>query len=297
MKRFLLSALVMLALAGCGGQNEASKGKGEAPSKTGPKAPPLKQLRIAIEAKTTKPCAEDAPDWPDAQRGHARHMAERMEIPVTLCAMASRKEIAEALAAGTIEMGLLDREAYMPVKASVRPILTERIPVELGRAVAVIAVPEKSALRSLPDADRAKIIMSQRNPQMLYRIKQTMTTVGMPAETLEAGTVVANVAEALSAMRAGNGDAAVLNAAEWYRHCRGDKQNPKPCQGFREIWRGRSPADQAWSVKRDISLESHARIVGIHVALFQEKPEIAKWLAPRTTEIEPTEATALEPAR
>ena len=293
MRRLLFTAFAMLAIAACSGQDEAAEVKGESTARV----PPLKQLRIGFEANATKPCAEDAPDWPDAQRGYVRHMADRMEIPVSLCAMASRKEIAEALAAGKVDMGLLDREAYLPVKASVRPILAERIPVDLGRSIAVVAVPEKSALRSLVDVGHAKIILSRQNLPMLDSIKRTMRAVGMPAETLAGGTVVANVAEALSAIRAGNGDAAVLSAAEWFRHCRGEKKNDKPCAGLREIWRGRSPTDQAWSVRRDISLESHARIVGIHLALFQEKPEIAKWLAPRTTEIEPTEATALEPAR
>jgi hypothetical protein len=66
---------------------------------------------------------------------------------------------------------------------------------------------------------------------------------------------------------------------------------------LREIWRGRPQAVQAWVVRRDISLESWVRLVGIHVALFEDKPDVAHWLAPLTTEIEPTEATALDPIR
>ena len=70
-----------------------------------------------------------------------------------------------------------------------------------------------------------------------------------------------------------------------------------PCKGLREIWRGRSQAVNAWVVRRDISLESWVRLVGIHVALFEEKPEVAHWLASSTIEIEPTEAGALDPIR
>lgn len=297
MKRVAITAMAAVALAGCSAPNGASQEDGRAAADATVRAKPLTQLRIAIAADATKPCAQKAADWPDAQRDYVRHLTARLEIPVTLCAMASREETAEALAGGAVDMGLLDREAYLPVKTAVRPILTERIPVDLGRSLAVVAVTEQSPLRALADADRATIILSRANQPMLEGVKRTMKAVGTPAETIGAAMVLDDAAAALTALRAGRGDAVVLSAAEWFRFCRGDKKAENPCEGLREIWRGRRPADQAWSVRRDIPLESHARIVGIHVALFQEMPHIARWLAPRTTEIEPAEATALDPAR
>lgn len=291
--RWLVATMAALAVAGCGSQSgDGASDKGAAAVQT---APPLKQLRIAIDAKTTQPCAQDGPDWPAEQRAYARHLADRMEVPVSLCPMATSAETAEALRAGTVDIGLLDHAAHLPVQETVRPILAERIPADLGRVIAVLVVPQASPLKSLAEADKVPLIISRQNDPVLGAVKRTIIDAGISDQTIAAATIFDDAPSAVAALQAGQGKAMILHAAEWFRYCRGEKKNPEPCKAYRTVWTGRSPVDQAWSARRDISLESWARLVGIHVALFDERPDIARWLAPRTTEIAPVEATALDP--
>lgn len=263
-------------------------------------APPLTSLRLAIVmpgAAAGAACIADAPGWPAMQRAYVRHLAERMEVPVTVCPVPTRAAAAKALAERKADLALLDPPSYAPYRAALRPILTQRIPLDLGRTEVVLAVPEGSPVHALADADRAQLLFAGSSPPRLDGPKRTLAAVGMPAATLAGARVLADPADVVAALRATPGAVAVLLSADWSRLCRGLAKDDHPCTGLREAWRGRPPAPTAWVVRRDIPDESWARLVGIHVALFDDKPEVARWLAPDTREIEPTEATALDPPR
>ncbi len=282
--------LVMILLSGCN-----SAARGPAPDRAA--TAQLTRLRIAIDAPQTAPCAADGLQWPAPQRAYVRHLGNRMGIAVTLCPMASRQDAAAALATGKIDMALLDAESYAAVKTSVRPILARRQPADLGRVEAALIVTQGSALRQLAASGQSRPIFMAQNPVVLAGVRQTMASVWAPALANSTTVISATTPAAMAALRSGAGDVVVLQSAQWVRFCRGQTKGDTPCTDLREIWRGRPPAAEAWSVRRDMPKESWARLVGIHLALFDEQPLIAQWLAPGATEIEPTEATALEIAR
>jgi hypothetical protein len=291
--RIALLAL-LFALGGC---QQASDGP------VGPPAmPPLSQLRLALVMPGARPdpgadCPTDAPEWPAAQRAYVRHLAERMEVPVRVCAVASTADAARALAENRADFAQLDPAGFAPFKAALRPILTPRTPTDLGRTEVVLAVAAASTLRKLEDADHAALLFAGSSPPQWDGPRRTLASAGVPAAVLSGARVMASPAEAAAALMQAPGAAAAFLSADWSRLCRGTARDDRPCEGLREIWRGRPQAATAWAVRRDISPESWVRLVGIHVALFLEKPDVATWLAPGTNEIEPTEATALDPAR
>lgn len=259
-------------------------------------APPLTRLRIAMEQPGTD-CAADSPAWPTQEREYVRHLSARMEIPVEVCPVPGKAEAARALAENRVDLALLDPASIAPWRDRVRPILTQRTPTELGRTEVVLAAADASPLRTLPDADRAALAFAGNSPARLDGPRRTMASAGIPQPVLAGARILASPAEAVAAMRADPKVAVAFLSADWSRLCRGAGKDDHPCTGLRELWRGRAQAAAAWSVRQDIPAESWARLVGIHVALFEDKPEVARWLAPDTTEIEPTEAGALDPAR
>jgi ABC-type phosphate/phosphonate transport system substrate-binding protein len=258
--------------------------------------PPLTQLRIAV-VQPGKDCAADATDWPAQQREYVKHLADRLEIAVQICPMTNLAEAAKALTEKRAEIALLDPPSYAPHKASLRPILTPRTPVDLGRTEVVLAVATESTLRKLEDVDRAALIFAGTSRPRLDGPRLTLSAAGLPQAVLAKARVLGSPSEVATALSSTPAAAGAFLSADWSRLCRGLSKEDHPCTKLREIWRGRPQAAKAWVVRRDIPPESWVRLVGIHVALFQEKPEIAKWLAPGTSEIEPTEATALDPAR
>ncbi len=279
---------LLLVLGAC---HRAPSGSGEAAG-----APPLAQLRIAM-VQSGKACTADAPEWTAPQRAYVRHLAERMEVPVQVCPVASRDEAAKALAERRADIALLDPASYAPYQTSLRPILTQREPMDLGRTEVVLAVSEASPMHKLDDADHAPLLFAGDSPPRLDGPRRTLISAGLPQAALGAARVLASPAEVAMQLHGNPAVAGVFLSADWSRLCRGMGKDDHPCQGLREIWRGRAQANTAWVVRRDIPLESWVRLVGIHVALFEDKPEVAHWLAPDTQEIEPTEASALDAIR
>jgi ABC-type phosphate/phosphonate transport system substrate-binding protein len=280
----LLVLSALLLLYGCG--------KGDAPVSSDVKAAPLlKQLRIAVAAPATGPCTAQSPAFDVSQTAYIAHVSKRMGIPVTLCPVATRNEAAMALTEGKIDLALLDLPSITPVKQAVRPIMTQRIPADMGRMEVVLAVPQASPIRSAADAKGRRMVLPADNSSVLAGIQGALNAFGFnrSAEVIEP-----TKASALAALKAGKADVLAMQSAQWVRLCRGEAKGETPCVGYRQIWRGREPALEAWSARRDLPLESWARLLGIHIALIQENPLAARWFAPQMTEIEPIEATGLE---
>jgi len=281
-----IAPIALLLLAACG-QPESEKAAPVAANAT----PLLTQVRVAFEAPATGACVSSSPEFDPSQRAYIGHLSERMEVPVMLCPFASRSEAAQALADGKIELALLDPVSIASVKDVVRPIMTQRIPADLGRVEVVLAVMDSSPIRSAADARRRRIIIPGENSTVLAGVQLALENIGFGTSDQIAAP---SRRAALAALQAGEGDAIAMQSAQWIRLCRGEARGETPCDGLREVWRGRQTANEAWSARRDLPQESWARLLGIHIALVQENPLAAGWIAPEMTEIEPIEATGLE---
>jgi ABC-type phosphate/phosphonate transport system substrate-binding protein len=285
MTRGTLTLLALTLLSACGGTEKegGSTFQGQ-----------IKQLRVAIESKAVGECSADRKSWTPEQRDYVQHISARMEIPVLLCPVANKAQAAKALADGKVDMALLDPASIAPVKDSVRPIMTGRIPADIGRVAIVLVATENSPANDLAAARQARLALSGANTTMLAGVKRTLAAWNFSDSAIAAAQTLADAPDGLAVIKAGKADVLVLYGAEWTRLCRGEEKGDRPCEGLKEVWRGRPAAASAWSVRQDIPKESWARLLGIHIALPQEKPDLARWFIPDAAEIEPTEATALE---
>ena len=282
-RRIATVALASLALAACSGGGKASDG---------PMAPPLTKLRIGFTGIGTGKCAPSAPGFPAPLARYLKFLSDRLEIPVEACPLADRADGAQKLAARAIDVALLDPASYAPVAATVRPFLTKRVGT-LGRTETVLVVTDASPIRKLAQAEGKRLIFAGTVPVMWDEPKHALRDARISDATLATAVAAADSTAAMAAVRAGKADAMVLHSAAYTRLCRGASKSDTPCAGLREVWRGRPIAAEAWAMRRDMPPETWVRLVGIHVALFADAPDIAAWLAPGTSEIEPIEATGL----
>lgn len=280
---FVSLSLCALALSACG-----SKGDGSA----GTPVPPLSTLRIGFTDIGTGNCAASGPSSSAPLTAYLKHLSERLAIPVLACPLATRAEGAKKLADKAIDMTMLDPSSYAPVAAIVRPFLTKRVGT-LGRTETVLVATDASPIDSLAKAEGKRLIFAGKIPVMWAEPHHALRDAKLSEATLGAATATSDSKAAMAAVRAGTADAMVLHSAAYTRLCRGASKSDKPCAGLREVWRGRPIAPDAWAMRRDMPPETWVRLVGIHMALFNDAPDIAAWLAPGTSEIEPIEASGL----
>ena len=233
MTRGTLTLLALTLLSACGGTEKegGSTFQGQ-----------IKQLRVAIESKAVGECSADRKSWTPVQRDYVQHISARMEIPVLLCPVANKAQAAKALADGKVDMALLDPASIAPVKDSVRPIMTGRIPADIGRVAIVLVATENSPANDLAAARQARLALSGANTTMLAGVKRTLAAWNFSDSAIAAAQTLADAPDGLAVIKAGKADVLVLYGAEWTRLCRGEEKGDRPCEGLKEVWRGRPAA-------------------------------------------------------
>jgi ABC-type phosphate/phosphonate transport system substrate-binding protein len=256
-------------------------------------ASPFRVATLGADA----PCAAPGAQAPAAARAYAAHLSARLKRPVHLCGFAQTTAAGAALAAGAVELALLDAAGFAPHQSSVRAILTGRPGGGPGRALSVLITRAADA-RATPAAfASARLVLGGTGPLMQEAPLTALAQAGLshaPPPRVAPGS-----AAAIAAVRSGAAEAAILDAASVTRECRADDASSRPCADLREVWRGRPRAALAWAVRRDMTEALRFQIIGIHIALHQEAPAAAAFALSGMAGaalLEPTEANALTDA-
>lgn len=255
---------------------------------------PTMPIRIADISGQAGPCAPPPSDAPAAQGAYLQLLAERMRTEVLNCPMPDAAAAAKALAAGEIDMARLDGAAFAPVSDQVRSILTTRAVGDLNRLPIVVATLGSSKAQNLADLAGATLVFGGPMKASLQVPRQALGDYGADEAFFGAQTVARDYEDAAALLRSGQVQAMALHAGAWQKLCRSDESDADICSDLRVIWHQRPVADQAWAMRSDTTDDRRFRLVGIHVALHNEAPDIFAWLAgPGAEEIEPTEPKAL----
>lgn len=264
-------------------------------------AAPSSTLRVAAVTGVTAACTEPGPSSPSGERAYYAHLAKRLGVKVLRCPMIDAATAASALAAGELDMAVLDPAAFAPVATTTRAILTIRPKGGLNRIPVVLGVKAASTTRSLVDLRGKSLVFAGRTPAALELPRKVLAQRGAPQAFLGREIIMSDGDAAVATLRAGGADALVLHAAAWQRLCR--PSSPKvapPCADIRILGRMRPQAAQAIVVRRDLSDETRYRLVGIHMPLHLENAAAFAWAAswaPNAAEFEPAEALALVATR
>lgn len=268
------------------------------PTAAGAQAPTLRVAAITGLAGT---CVEPDASAAAGERAYYAHLAKRLEAKVLRCPVVDTAAAAKALAAGQIDLAVLDPPAFVPVAATTRAILTIRPRGALNRIPVVLGVKATSPARTLQDLRGKILVLGGRTPAALDLPKQTLAQRGATPGFWSREITEADGDAAVAALRANRADAMVLHAAAWQRLCR--QESPKatpPCADLRIVARMRPQASRAIVVRRDMSDEIRYRLIGIHLPLHQENPAAFAWAAswmPNAGEFEPAEPLALVATR
>lgn len=260
-------------------------------------APAATPLRIAAISTTAGPCAAPASDAPTDEKAYYDHLAKRLGVPVQRCPVATAAAAATALAAGNLDLAVLDPASFAPVKEITRSILTLRPEGGLNRVAVILGTKANNPATSLADFKGKRLGLGGTTPAALALPRRALADRGA-ANGFFAGEVVgADEETAGAALRAGTVDLVALHAAAWQRLCpKVAPSKPKPCADLKIVARIRPQAQRAIVVRQDMPLETRYRLIGIHMSLHLENKPAFVWASswlPRAAEFEPTEAQAL----
>lgn len=254
-------------------------------------------LRIAAVSAEAGQCAPLGAASPAGEKAYYDHLAKRLGTPVQRCPVASAGDAAAALAAGKLDLAVLDPAAFGSVKATTRAILTLRPEGGLNRIMIVLAVPAASPARSLADLRGKTLVLGGRTPAALDLPRRALADRGATSGFFGQELVEADGDAAAARLRGGQAQAMVLHAAAWQRLCpKVAPKKAKPCTDLRVLARIRPQASRAIVVRQDMPLDTRYRLIGIHLPLHLENKAAFAWASawsPKAAEFEPTEAQAL----
>ncbi len=256
-------------------------------------------FRIGVTSPASGPCAEPSSSSPPGERAYFDLLNKRLERKVLACPVANTQEAAAALAAGKVDMAVLDEASWPAVKAVARAAMTVRPQGGLARVPVVLAV--KAGHDGDPGALKGRTIaFGGSTPFGLLLPRTVLAEQGYGPDVFGRELVADDEILALAALRSGKADAVALEAAAWQRQCRPQK-GKEPCADLKVVFRARPEAGRAFVVRRDLPDPLRYRLLGVHLPMYMENPAAFDWaaaqLAPGAAEFQPAEAAALEPAR
>lgn len=232
-----------------------------------------------------------------AAESYRKHLETRLGKPVVLCGYLDAKAAATALQDGQLDLAILDQPSFEPVSKVARPILAPRADAQTGRVLAV-ALTLKTSGRDTPVklAGSRPIFISKLAASHQVPL-QGLADYGADTKSFKPELFVADEHAGLEALRAGQGDALIITAGARQRLCRGDDPKVILCGDVVEAWRGRPTAQTGLVVRNDLPEVDRYQLVGIHIALHQERPEALAFLASKLgggVALDPTEAIAMQ---
>jgi ABC-type phosphate/phosphonate transport system substrate-binding protein len=242
------------------------------------------------------PCAPPPPSVSAGERAYFDLLAKRLGRPVVACPVANFADGAAGLAAGRLDMAVVDAASYPTVSATVRAVMTVHAAGAPVRVPVVLAV--KAGRDGAPSALKGRTgAFGGSSAVALALPRQVLAEQGYAGQD----EVSANEVAAMAALRAGKADAVALQVAAWQRQCQSPSPKVQPCADLKEVWRARPQAQRAFAVRRDLPDQLRYRLLGVHIAMNLEDPPAFAWAASQLSagaaDFQPAEALALEVAR
>jgi ABC-type phosphate/phosphonate transport system substrate-binding protein len=260
-------------------------------------ASPTSPLRIAAISPTAGPCAPVEAAAAPGEKAYYEHLAKRLKVQVLKCPVTDMAGAARALAAGQLDLAVLDSAAYATVKATTRSILTVRPEGALNRIPLVLSTLSASSAQGLDDLRGKTLVLGGSTPAADALPHRALADRGAGPGFFGRELREVDGDAAAERLRAGQADAMILHAAAWQRLCpKVAPKKAKPCTDLKVLMRIRPQASRALVVRRDMPDETRYRLIGIHMPMHLENELAFAWGSSwmqNAAEFEPAEAESL----
>lgn len=260
--------------------------------------PPLTiALPLAGETADGAGCKTSEAFKDENARTYAGHLTERFNTDVVLCLTDTLEEAADLARRGEVNMAWVDQASAAPIQATWRSSLTLRSKTGLGRPPFVLFGKAGNDLK-LANVDTDKIGFLDRQPHSLNvdLAQRLLNDFGMPSEAISEVARFKTIDALFAAVDDGRLETAILEAGSWGRACAVLEADSTLCDGFEVLIYDRPRAEWAFMIPNDTEVERHYRLVGVHIALHIDHPQVFGWLSQgRGQEFDPTEPVAILP--
>lgn len=232
-------------------------------------------------------------------RDYVDMLAARFNTDVTLCLTETYADLAELAGREEVNFVWLDQERALPLLDSWRPMLTLREHTDLGRAPLVLfSASAANEVKSFADVNLADIGFLGRPPEALNidLAKRLLSDYGVAGDYSAAPRRFATYADLMDAVETGEVRAGILEGGTWGRACGVLDPASTFCDHLNALIYDRPRAIEAFMIPLTTDKERHFRLIGVHIALHIENPDVFAWLSQsKGPEYEPTEADAMRP--
>lgn len=261
--------------------------------------PIIVALPMASQVEDGEGCKTEIELRDQTAKAYAGLLADRFNTTVTLCFTETLAESAAMAERGEVNFAWVDQDGAATVADNWRPVLTLRNENGLGRVPFVLFALKggqaETILGGLTANDAGLMI---RPPQSLNidEAKRLLRDYSVLYEDGDQPRTYPDQWELIKAVENGEVQTGILEGGTWGRACGVLDPASTFCDHLEVLIYDRPRAPYGFIIPTETSKERHYRLVGLHIAIHLEAPEIHDWLRQgHGFEFEPTEATAMAP--
>ena len=262
--------------------------------------PPLNVgLPLAAQTRDGAGCKTESELADENAKAYVSLLAARFNTDVTLCLTETPEDVVALAEQGEVNFAWAEQASVSPILESWRPVLTLRENTGLGRAPFVLfTLAGESGSTELGAIEAANIGFLDRPPEALNidHAQRVLVDFGMAQEDLSEPRLFGTQSDLFEAVETAEIQAGILESGTWGRACGVLDPASTFCDHLEILIYDRSRALNAFMIPNETEKERHFRLVGVHIALHLEAPEVYEWISQgRGEEFEPTEAAAMLP--
>lgn len=254
-------------------------------------------LPLAGQSADGEGCFTAAELQDPTAKAYAKHLENRFNTTVTLCLTGSIADSVSLIDEAGVNMIWVDRANSDTLTDTWRVSLVLRTQAGLGRTPFVLFGLKSNTALDLERLTQEQIAYLDHPPAslLLEKAGSILLDYGIEGASVETGVAKKAVDDVFAAVREGDVQAAILDASTWAAACALLDADSVVCEDLQILMYDRPRAEEAFMIPADTSLERHYRLVGVHISLHLEEPELFAWLSQGAgSEYEPAEAAAIK---
>ena len=227
---------------------------------------------------------------------YADHLESRFNTDLTLCLTNSVTESVAMAGEASSTMVWVDQGGAEFLGESWRAAMVLRSENGLGRTPFVLFGLKSGQTIDLQAVAADRIGFLGQPPAALHVDEglRILRDYELTSDTFQPAIIMPSVQDMFEAVEQQEVDAAIFEASTWGAACAVLDADSTICDGYEILMYDRPRATEAFMIPNTMSTERHYRLIGVHIALHLDHPDVFTWLSQgQGSEYEPAEADAM----